>query len=151
MPRFVCLCICLSCLLTLRVSAEETVTPVAEKRVARAQFTTEIINREPVDEIAIVSPPVDAVFFFTDLRHMEGQTLVHRWEYNGQVMSQKSFKVKGPRWRVFSKIVLEPGQFGEWSVTVLDETGWPWHVELFRYDPLAKSFNEPVGQSQSLE
>ncbi|MDT8386175.1 MAG: DUF2914 domain-containing protein [Thiogranum sp.] len=107
----------------------------SEQRVARAQFTTAIVDREPVDDITVVSPPVDSVFFFTDLRHMEGRTVIHRWEYAGRVQSQKPFQVKGPRWRVYSQVVLEPEQYGDWSVTVLDESGWPLYVEIFRYEP----------------
>jgi hypothetical protein len=151
MLRFISVGVCLFFLMTLRATAEEVATSAVEKMVARAQFTTQIVNREPVDDIAVVSPPVDAVFFFTDLRHMEGHTVFHRWEYNGQLISQKSFNVEGPRWRVFSKIVLEPGNYGEWSVTVLDETGWPWHVELFRYDPPVGNSRRPVVQFQPSE
>jgi len=106
-----------------------------EPRVARAQFTTAIVDREPVDRVLVVSPPVEEVFFFTDLRHMEGDTAVHSWRYRGQLVSRVSFEVGGPRWRVYSKVLLEPHQFGEWSVTVSDGSGWPFYTELFRYQP----------------
>lgn len=103
-------------------------------QVARAQFTTAIENREPVDKVAVLSRPADEIFFFTDLRDLQGHTVVHRWRYRGEVVSQVPFEVGGPRWRVFSKKVLEPDEIGEWSVTVVDETGWPLYVELFRYE-----------------
>ncbi len=104
--------------------------------VARAQFTTAIVDREPVDRVVVLQAPLDTVYFFTELRHLEGRTVVHRWEYRGEVQSQVSFQVKGPRWRVFSKKRIKPGQPGEWSVTVLDSSGWPLAVELFRYEPV---------------
>jgi hypothetical protein len=50
------------------------------------------------------------------------------------VVSQKRFEVGGPRWRVNSKIEIEPEQVGKWSVTVIDESGWPLYTELFRYE-----------------
>lgn len=115
--------------------AEDAAAPAGEMRVARAQFTTAIDNREPVDKVAVLSPPAAEIFFFTELLHMQGHTIVHRWKYRGEVVSQVPFDVKGPRWRVFSKKVLEPDEVGEWSVTVVDESDWPLYVELFRYDP----------------
>lgn len=135
MQRLTCFCISLFCLLYVQIAAGQTPVASAEKRVARAQFATAIEDREPVDQITVVAPPLNTVFFFTDLRHMQGHTITHRWEYKGRLMSQASFQVEGPRWRVYSKKVLDPGDYGEWSVTVVDETGWPWYVELFRYDP----------------
>jgi Protein of unknown function (DUF2914) len=114
---------------------EDTAAPAQGAQVARAQFTTAIENREPVDKVAVLSPPADEIFFFTDLRDLQGHTVVHRWRYRGEVVSQVRFEVGGPRWRVFSKKVLEPDEIGEWSVTVVDETDWPLYVELFRYEP----------------
>ena len=117
------------------VVAEDAAVPAQENHVARAQFTTAIEDREPVDRVAVLSPPVDEIFFFTDLRNLQGHTVVHRWKYRGEVISQVPFEVGGPRWRVFSKKVLKPDEIGEWSVTVVDESGWPLYIELFRYEP----------------
>lgn len=118
-------------------SAQETVVPDPQWRVARAQFTSAIENREPVDQVVLISPPVAELYFFTDLRHLQGRTVTHRWKYEGQLQSVVPFAVQGPRWRVFSKVELEPQQLGEWSVTVVDETGWPLHTEIFQYVPAA--------------
>jgi Protein of unknown function (DUF2914) len=119
--------------LTWFPAAAEDAVPSPEKKVARAQFTTAIDDREPVDKVVVLTPPAYEVYFFTDLRHLEGETVVHRWAHRGEVMSQVPFKVEGPRWRVFSRKVLKPDELGEWSVTVLDENGWPLYMELFRY------------------
>ncbi|HFD80909.1 MAG TPA: DUF2914 domain-containing protein [Gammaproteobacteria bacterium] len=117
-------------------SAVEPRSPVPDAQVARARFTTAVVDREPVDQVVIFSaPPPAEIYFFTDLRHLEGRTVIHRWEHDGQVLMQKRFEVKGPRWRVFSKKELDAGQEGEWSVTVVDESGWPLYTELFRYQP----------------
>ena len=119
--------------LSMQVFAEESASPNPAWRVMRAQFTTAIDNREPFDQLVVLSPPQVEVFFFTELGNLEGRTVTHRWEYQGQVVSRVPFEVKGPRWRVNSKYILEPDQFGEWSVTVIDESGWPLYTELFRY------------------
>jgi hypothetical protein len=66
---------------------------------------------------------------------MEGDTATHSWRYGGELISKVTFEVGGPRWRVFSKVRLEPYQFGDWSVTVTDGSGWPLYTEMFRFEP----------------
>jgi hypothetical protein len=141
------------CLWSAPLSAQNEVSDPAtmDRRIARAQFTTEIVNREPVDRVLVVSPPVQEVFFFTDLRHMEGDTATHSWRYRGELISQVSFDVGGPRWRVYSKVRLEPYQFGDWSVTVTDGSGWPLYTELFRFEPAQAGANAAVERVRPLE
>lgn len=133
MYRWPWLLLALALLQPLPVLSQDPVIPDPDWKVARAQFTTGISDREPIDEVILTGPPVMDMYFFTDLRHLEGRTVTHRWEYEGKLISVKPFVVEGPRWRVFSKKEILPEQVGEWSVTVLDESGWPLHTELFRY------------------
>ncbi|MEN8761138.1 MAG: DUF2914 domain-containing protein [Thiogranum sp.] len=121
--------------LSMQALAEDAVLPDSAWRVVRAQFTTSIEDREPVDQVVVLSPPQVEVFFFTELANLEGRTVIHRWEHRGQVVSRVPFEVKGPRWRVYSKYILAPDQLGEWTVTVIDESDWPLYTELFRYEP----------------
>jgi len=123
-------------MLYIQGSAAEIPAPDPAWNVARAQFTSAIENREPVDQVVVMSPPSNKVYFFTDLRQMDGREIQHRWSYRGRVVSMKPFEVKGARWRVYSMNLLEPDQTGEWSVTVYDESGWPLHTELFLYEPV---------------
>ena len=46
-------------------------------------------------------------------------------------MGEIEFKVGGPRWRVYSKKSLNPGESGKWTVLVLDQSGWPLHASIF--------------------
>ena len=111
--------------------------------VARAQFTTAIEEREPVDNVVLLSSEVDQVYFFTDLRQLEGQTVTHRWEYNGKVEAEVNFQVTSDRWRAFSSKNLDPGKLGPWTVVVVDERGWPIKAALFEYvDGPTKLFGE---------
>ncbi len=123
----------------------------ADGRIARAQFTTDIVNREPVDRVLVVSPPVEELYFFTDIRHMEGDTATHSWRYRGELISKVSFEVGGPRWRVYSKVRLEPYQFGDWSVTVTDGNGWPLYTEMFRFEPAKAGANTSAETREPLE
>lgn len=101
--------------------------------VSRAIFTTAIENREPADQVLILSNKFDAIYFFTDLRHLENQKIIHRWEYEGKVVSSKIFKVGGPRWRVYSKMKLPRNKTGTWSVVVTTEQGLPLKAAIFKY------------------
>lgn len=108
-------------------------SPVPGARVARAQFTRAVVDREPVDELAVLDTRVQEVFFFTDLRGLEGRTVTHRWEYEGRVIADVPFAVKGPRWRVFSRKTLVPALVGKWTVLVVDESGWTLDAAVFQY------------------
>ncbi len=88
--------------------------------VVRSTFTSSINEREPVDSIQKLENRQNNIYFFTELRDMSGQTAKHRWEYNGEVMAEVKFDVKGPRWRVWSSKQFQPGWTGEWKVSVLN-------------------------------
>ena len=88
--------------------------------VARSAFTSSVEDREPVDTLQQMNAMEQKVYFFTELRDMEGQTATHRWELNGDVMAEVAFEVKGSRWRVWSSKNLQPEWVGEWKVSVLN-------------------------------
>ena len=122
----------------------ESVTPKTDDsekqkgRVARAIFTSAIVDREPVDNLTEVSGDAQRVFFFTDLRELAGQIVTHRWEYNGKVMAEVMFKVgDGARWRVYSSKNLLPEWSGQWTVVVSNENGWPLDTRVFDYSAKA--------------
>jgi hypothetical protein len=116
------------------VAAEAPPLP-ENARIARSQFTTEIVNREPINQIVALDNSHTEVFFFTDIRHLEGRTIRHLWVYNGEVMSEVVFAVNGPRWRVNSRKELDPAMTGKWTVWVVDETDWPLEASIFLYYP----------------
>lgn len=95
----------------------------AEPTVSRAQFTTAVLDREPTDELSAISPSTEKVFFFTELRNMDGTNIIHRWSLNGSVMAEVSFNVRASRWRVYSSKTLLPEWRGDWVVDVVDENG----------------------------
>jgi hypothetical protein len=128
-------------------SAEEpTESPVPDAWVARAQFTTDVVNREPVDQLVTVDGSYDSIYYFTDLRNLQGRTVTHRWEHNGWVASEVPFNVGGPRWRVYSRKSLKPNMPGKWTVVVVDESGWPLHASIFEYLPQQSAEQPPQEQ-----
>jgi hypothetical protein len=103
----------------------EAAVPMAPSggEVARAVFARSIVAREPENVVTSLDSDAEQIFFFTELVGMEGQTVRHRWELDGQVMAEVSFQVGGPRWRVHSSKRLLPGQPGAWTVSVVDASG----------------------------
>ncbi len=108
-------------------------SPVPEAEVSRAQFTRGVLNREPIDNVLKLDNSITSLYYFTELRQLQGRKVTHRWEHNGQVISEVSFMVEGPRWRVFSKKTLNPSMLGKWTVFVIDQSGWPLHANIFEY------------------
>ena len=92
-------------------------------QVSRSVFSTAVEDREPVDDISTLSNDHQQILFFTELTGLDGQTVSHRWERDGEVMAEVSFDVQGQRWRVWSTKKLDPGWTGEWSVSVIDGSG----------------------------
>lgn len=91
--------------------------------IARAQFTSAVLDREPVDEVTSFDSNTGSVFFFTEFQGFEGTTATHRWIYNGEVRFELSFKIRGPRWRVYSQKTLPAEWTGDWKVEIVDENG----------------------------
>ncbi len=104
-----------------------------EGSIAKGVFTTEIVDREPVDEIDSLYTDVTTIFFFTDIRNMQGKTVLHRWVHEGQVRAEVSFEVGGPRWRVYSSKNLAEEWLGNWKAEVLDSEGNRLHEAEFVY------------------
>lgn len=140
-------------------SAEEAVVPPAsetppaaaaeaEGSVARAAFTTGIADREPMDHLTRVTNDVRELDFFTDLRDLEGHTVVHRWLYHGKVMAEVPFEVKGPRWRVHSSKRLDPSWTGDWTVSVVAD-GKELSSESFTYTGAAAPPEPAPAQARS--
>lgn len=108
-------------LAVLALAAASTLL-MAEPEVSRHQFTSAVIDREPVDALADAIN-VDPIFYFTDLRGYQGTTIRHRWLYQGEEMADVMFNVAGPRWRVYSSKRFQPEWDGQWQVEVIDEAG----------------------------
>ena len=91
--------------------------------VERGQFTTAVIDREPVDAVIEVGPEKDRITYFTELRDLTGHQVTHQWMYGDSVMFEKTFSIGGPRWRVWSSKNLRPEWTGTWVVNTLDDDG----------------------------
>ena len=88
--------------------------------VERGQFTTDVIDREPVDQIYTLSSDNLQVKFFSEIVDMQGQAVTHQWMFNDEVMFEKTFDIGGPRWRIWTSKNLQASWTGQWTVNILD-------------------------------
>lgn len=111
---------------------------VSSDHIARAQFTTRIDAREPTDRVETVFPSngqsIRTLFYFTEITGLDGETVTHRWEHEGQVVAEVSFDVGSDRWRVYSSKDLNQAMKGDWRVVVTDSQGQVLKTESFAYD-----------------
>jgi hypothetical protein len=91
-----------------------------EGSVVRWAFTSAVQDREPTDQLTETTTESGTVYFFTELKDLDGQTVQHRWLYQGKVMAEVAFNVAGSRWRVWSSKNLQPDQLGTWTVEVVN-------------------------------
>ena len=105
----------------------------AGAQVARAVFALDMQGREPQQVVTQLDTSAEKVFFFTELVGLEGRTITHRWEHDGQVVAEIPFAVSAQRWRVYSSKRLPPGSQGRWTVSVIDDSGKALHSETLGY------------------
>jgi hypothetical protein len=105
--------------------------------VVRSIFTSEVKDREPTDKLTESEPK--QVYYFTELRDMNGQTATHRWEHEGKVITEIKFNVKGNRWRAWSSKNFVPQAAGAWKVSVVNGAGEVISEESFNVAAAAKA------------
>lgn len=105
----------------------------SDGRVARSSFTSDVVDREPQGEIDSLGNDSTQIYYFTELRGLDGDQVIHRWEYQGNVMAEVEFRVGADRWRVYSSKKLDPAWLGAWTVTVVDGGGRELSSESFEY------------------
>ena len=111
-----------------------TTTLASAGEVARAQFTSAINAREPADALTeAAAASTQKVYFYTELRGLEGQTVTHRCTHNGNTLAEVSFTPGSARWRVWSSKELLPEWTGTWTVTVVDAGGNVLTEKSFEY------------------
>jgi hypothetical protein len=110
-----------------RETAKNTPHAASSLNVARAQFTTHVVEREPVDRVEAVFPmhnePLRTLYYFTEIVGMSGETVTHQWIHQGTIMAAVSFEIGSDHWRVWSSKNLTRAMEGDWRVVVTDSEG----------------------------
>ncbi len=133
--RLLALALIASALPSIAAAQEAADAPVIAAQVpsALAQFTTAVENREPIDQVTFVSNDVQKIYFFSDLRGLDGRSVTHRWIHGGETKAEVVFEVRGPRWRVWSSKELLEDWLGDWTVEIVTDEGEVIAAETFTY------------------
>ena len=120
--RFFLFSVPLSLFLTFSASAE-TATGL---HITEMAVTTKIARGNPVDAVRrISSTSVKALYCFTRIVNPGGEetTVKHVWYKDEKPVSEQVLKVRGEKWRTWSKRQVDRGSAGDWRVDVTDSGG----------------------------
>ena len=90
--------ILLGLLLSLNALSDEW----PHENISNAVFALNIEDRVPINIVEEAGNSLGKIYFFTNIRNLEGERITHRWIYKDKVMADVSFDINGPRWRVWS-------------------------------------------------
>ena len=90
--------------------------------VKRAQFTTGVTDREPVDNLSSLATAYTKVLFFTEIVDYSGNYVHHEWYFGDELLGQYTFDVKFDRYRTWSRLTLRKGP-GTYTVKVTNQAG----------------------------
>ncbi|MFQ5802266.1 MAG: DUF2914 domain-containing protein [Candidatus Methylomirabilales bacterium] len=93
-------------------------------QVIRDVVTTEVVNREPVNDGIVFSASMGPVYYFTEVKGAYTPTHInHIWYYEGQQMAKVPLSIEGPRWRTWSSKRMVEDWAGSWRVEAVDSDG----------------------------
>lgn len=107
-------------IIPLSALADET---VQLSTVSRSQFSTSIVDREPIDSVESLGLETNKLYFFTEMKNYSGEQIVHQWIYNGQIMAEVPLSISGVRWRTYSSKNFQNDWSGDWKVNVINSDG----------------------------
>ena len=118
---------------SLLISINVLASDWPHENISNAKFAMEIKDRTPLNIIEELDNSFGKIYFFTNIRNLQGQSIRHRWIYKNKVMAEVEFDINGPRWRVWSSKNLWPTWLGEWSVEVLNANSEVLYKKEFNY------------------
>ena len=102
-------------------------TRILSDHVTRFVLTDEVRNLEPVGGLTDIRarPPGGplAVFAFSDVRGLGGETLYYRWIRDENVAANVKVRVGSDRWRSYSSKFITGAMRGPWRVELRNSAG----------------------------
>lgn len=96
--------------------------PALNKAVRRAQLTSNIVSREPVDNIQRFSLQAQTkAYLFTEIHGKNNQKIFHRWIFKQNIMAEITHNIGSNQWRTYSSKNFDNTMVGNWTVDVVDE------------------------------
>ena len=112
--------------LPILAASEDRIARLEENslQIIRDVVTTEVIDREPINDGLVFSASMGPVFYFTEVKGAYTPThITHTWYYEGQQMAQVPLAIEGPRWRTWSSKQMLKEWNGSWRVEAVDADG----------------------------
>lgn len=95
--------------------------------VSRAVLTYDLNNKEPAGEITrtvnVSGKNPTWIYYFTELKSMNGRKVYHEWLKNGVLVSKQELIISGDSWRTSSRKLFTDSTKGNWAVRLVDEHG----------------------------
>lgn len=97
-------------------------TNKASSEVARAQLSSAISQREPVDNLTRVElSQIQQVYLFMELSEMQGQNIQVNWYRQQQLKASVDLNIGGPRWRTNASKRFDLNSRGDWQVAIYNQ------------------------------
>ena len=106
-------------------SPSQSIAAIHEN-VVRAQLTSAINEREPIDtlnEVWLDNGVSKRIFFFIQLHNQGGRQVSVHWYYGAEEVAMVNLNIGNQNWRTNSSKLLSNHQLGKWHVTLVDQNG----------------------------
>ena len=103
------------------------------ENISQAVFAKSVENRTPIEIVTEADDSLGKIYFFTNIRDLTGDTIIHRWIYKDKVKAEISFNIKGKRWRVWSSKNLWHTGTGQWKVEVINQQNELLLTKIFEF------------------
>ncbi|XPF95754.1 DUF2914 domain-containing protein [Colwellia sp. RE-S-Sl-9] len=97
-------------------------TQAINNGVYRAQLTSNILSREPSDNIQHLSlQEQNKLYFFTEIHGKNNQKIYHRWIFKKKRLAEITLNISNEQWRTYSSKNFDETMVGQWEVQVVDQ------------------------------
>lgn len=106
------------------VSVESDPVEILHPIVKTLSLTTEIKDRDPLDELTFVDANLEKFFVHTSIETTTETTISHVYKFDGEEIARVPINVGvSPGWRCWSSKFLDPIWVGNWTVEIQSENG----------------------------
>jgi hypothetical protein len=111
------------------INAKPAAVPKTEvtNHVLRSVLSYKVIDSEPQEEITLPlklsKKKATWIYYFVELKGMNGKTIYHEWLLDGVLISRKKVNISNETWRTSSRQIFKYTSDNNWTVRLVDETG----------------------------
>ncbi|MDO6685682.1 MULTISPECIES: DUF2914 domain-containing protein [unclassified Agarivorans] len=92
------------------------------EQLPRAQLTSAIKQREPVDSLTVVKLDQQSkIYLFSELRNMQDQQIQVHWYQDERLRASVDLAIGGQRWRTNSSKQFDKHSRGHWRVAIFNQ------------------------------